>query len=474
MPKLNVPSPPVAQARQQDKLRISTQLYLAVGVATLIGALVASYMQASSGLEALQQFEHVNKQVDNLSRLRRLLLDAETSTRGYLLTHDPSYLDPYGKAVPEIRATIRALEQDYAHDPDKQASANELIQIVRRVINTLETASSHAQQGLPVNHEWLELDNMLMETFRFKHDVMRLKVLASNAKNVERSMRGFQNARVSTVLLAIVSLLLLLLTIVQGQRKQELQERINQLLFSKNEFLESEVTQRTEELTSLATYLTNVREAEKMNLARELHDELGALLTAAKLDADWVERTLPQDVREQVASRMARLRKTLTSGITLKRRITNNLRPALLHDLGLLAALKSLAEEFQRGNEIELELILPEVEPELPEAISLSLFRIVQEGFTNIQNHSKAHHVTLSLQVHKKAIELIIEDDGFGFDPNSPKIARHGLSGIKHRVFTHGGKLDIHSAPGDGVRIRVILPAQARTSLDELGGDGHA
>lgn len=463
MPRLKVPPSPAAQARQHDKLRISTQLYLAVGVATLIGALVASYMQASTGLEALQQFGQINKQVDNLDRLKRLLLDAETATRGYLLTHDARYLDPYGKAVPDIRATIRTLEQDYAHDPDQHASATELIQIVRQVMDTLETASSHAQQGLPVDPGWIELDNVLMETYRFKHDVMKLKVLANNAQNVERSMKGFQNARISTILLAIVSLLLLLLTIVQGQRKQELQERINQLLSSENEFLESEVAQRTEELTNLATYLTNVREAEKMNLARELHDELGALLTAAKLDADWVERTLPEEVREKVASRMARLRQTLTSGITLKRRITNNLRPALLHDLGLIAALKSLAEEFQRGNEIDLRLDLPESEPDLPQTVSLSLFRIVQEAFTNIQNHSRAHHVNLSLRLDKTAIELIIEDDGFGFDPTSPQIARHGLSGIKHRVFTHGGKLDIQTAPGEGVRIRVMLPPQSDT-----------
>lgn len=461
MPKTDVPSTSQAQARQRDRLRVSTQLYLAIGVATLIGALVASYMQASTGLDALKQFESVNRKVDNLDRLRRLLLDAETSTRGYMLTHDPRFLAPYGKAIPQIRSTVRTMEEDYVPGSDQYASATELVQIVHRVIDTLETISSQVQQGLTVEPKLLELDNVLMETYRFRHDVMKLKVQASNAQNVERSMRGFQNARISTVLLAIVSLLLLLLTIVQGQRKHELQEKINELLYTKNEYLENEVAQRTEELTNLATYLTNVREADKMNLARELHDELGALLTAAKLDADWIERTLPKDVRETVSSRLARLRQTLTSGITLKRRITNNLRPALLHDLGLIAALKSLTDEFRRGNEIELTVDLPESEPDLSEKVSLSVFRIVQEAFTNIQNHSQAHHVQLSLKTSKSAIELTIEDDGLGFDPNSPKLARHGLSGIKHRVFTHGGKLDIQTAPGEGVRIRVILPPQS-------------
>lgn len=461
MPSKEVLTAPQDQARQRDKLRVSTQLYLAVGVATLIGALVASYMQASTGLEALQQFEQVNRKVDNLDNLKRLLLDAETATRGYMLTGDPRFLTPYGKAVPQIRKTIAAMGKDYADEPEQRAAAADLVKIVQQAMVTLETVASQVQQNRPVDPDLLELDNALMETYRFKHDAMKYEIQASNAQNVERSMQGFQNARVSTVLLAIVSLLLLLLTIVLGQRKQELQQKINELLYTKTEYLENEVAQRTEELTHLATYLTNVREADKMNLARELHDELGALLTAAKLDADWIERSLPKDVRETVSSRLARLRQTLTSGITLKRRITNNLRPALLHDLGLIAALNSLADEFRRGNEIELTLELPESEPDLSETVALSVFRIVQEAFTNIQNHSHAHHVHLALQTHKSAIELTIEDDGFGFDPSSPKVARHGLSGIKHRVFTHGGKLDIQTAPGQGCRIRVILPSQS-------------
>jgi signal transduction histidine kinase len=190
-----------------------------------------------------------------------------------------------------------------------------------------------------------------------------------------------------------------------------------------------------------------------------MHDELGALLTAAKLDADWIERTLPAESRALVAQRLQRLRQSLIAAITLKRRITNDLRPALLYDLGLIEALKALVAEFRQGEEIEVKVDLPETEPELSDAVSLSLFRIVQEAFTNIRKYAQARHVGVSLRQTPTAIELTIEDDGVGFDPDSPKLARQGLAGIKHRVFTHGGQLDIVSAPGAGVTIRVLLPA---------------
>jgi len=170
---------------------------------------------------------------------------------------------------------------------------------------------------------------------------------------------------------------------------------------------------------------------------------------------------------------LARLRQNLAGGITLKRRITNDLRPALLYDLGLIDALRALIDEFRKGEEIEVKADLPEAEPELSEAVSLSLFRIVQEAFTNIRKYARAHHVSVALHVTSTGIELSIEDDGVGFDLDSPKLARHGLAGIKHRVFTHGGELDINTAPDAGVKIRVVLPADARgeTRYQHRAGD---
>lgn len=455
----NTPSPPSrAPSQWRDGLRLSTHLYLAVGMALLIGMLVASYLQASAGLGAMRQLGISSQHANHLDHLNLLLLDAQSAARGYALTHDPAYLASYRASAKKIRGSLQVIKDD--HKDDRPTATAELIKQAQALAARMELTTRNIERGMPLEKNWFDQTTMAMNAYKRLHNTMKAELLTANLENVRQSINGFENARISTILLAIASLLLLVLAISQQQKKQELREEIQLMLEAENERLEREVRQRTEELTHLATYLTEVREAEKLHLAREMHDELGALLTAAKLDADWIERTLPSESRTLVAQRMTRLRESLTSGITLKRRITNDLRPALLYDLGLIEALRVLIDEFRQSEEkIEVKAELPEAEPELSEAVSLSLFRIVQEAFTNIRKYARAQHVGVSLRLTPTAIELTIEDDGVGFDLDSPKLARHGLAGIKHRVFTHGGQLDIRTAPGAGVTIRAVLPA---------------
>jgi protein-histidine pros-kinase len=438
-------------------LRPSTHLYLAVGMALLIGMLVASYMQASAGLDALKQFGISSLHASHLDGLNLLLLDAQSATRGYALTEDPAYRTSFQASARKIQDTILVINQDHQIEP--RPNTIELIKKAQALVAHMELGNRLIERGVALDKGWFDKGTMAMDAYEMQHTTMKAELLTENLKNVRQSVNGFENARISTVLLSIASLMLLVLAIAQKQKKQELREKINHMLEAENERLEREVRFRTEELTNLATYLTDVREKEKLHLAREMHDELGALLTAAKLDADWIERKLPPESRTLVAQRMARLRQSLIGGITLKRRITNDLRPALLYDLGLIDALRALIDEFRQSEEIEVKADLPEAEPELSEAVSLSLFRIVQEAFTNIRKYARARHVSVTLHVTPPGIELSIEDDGVGFDLDSPKVARHGLAGIKHRVFTHGGELDIRTAPDAGVKIRVVLPA---------------
>lgn len=444
--------------RWPDVLRRRTQLYLAAGMALLISTLVASYMQSSIGVDALEQIERINQRGDRLDRLHTLLLDAETATRGYLLTRDPAYLAPYREAVPKITVAIRAIELEPGGDPDQRAAAARLVQSARGAAASLDRTVEYGKHNDAPEKSWLDHDKLAMDAYRGEHAELKTMLVRNNARLVKQSADSFRNARISAVLLALASLLLLVLAIAQSHRQQELSDRITELMQADNQRLEREVLQRTAELTNLATYLTHVRETEKLNLARELHDELGALLTAAKLDADWIERKLPAETPTLIIERLARMRQSLIQGITLKRRITDDLRPALLFDLGLIEALRTLADEVRQGGEIDLQLELPQDEPELGGAVSLSLFRIVQEGFTNIRKYAQARHVRVALRVREKAVELSIGDDGVGFDPGSPKLARHGLAGIKHRVYTHGGTLEIRAAPGAGVTIRVVIP----------------
>lgn len=454
MPNLPSPAPGRAASQWHDGLRRNTHLYLAVGMAFLIGMLVTSYMQASAGLEAMKQFATSSLHAGHLDHLHLLLLEAQAATRGYALTRDPAHLASGRASLATIRDDMEVIKQDSEGNP----SMEDLVRQAQALAARMEHANRQIERGARLEEGWFDENGRAMAAYKSRHSAVKAALLTENLLNAGQSMKNFENARLSTVLLAIASLMLLMLAISLKQKKQELGERIQRMLEAENERLEREVHRRTEELTNLATYLTEVRETEKLHLAREMHDELGALLTAAKLDADWIERTLPADARELVSQRLMRLRQNLVGGITLKRRITNDLRPALLYDLGLIEAVKALIEEFRQSEEIEVTVDLPEAEPELSEAVSLSLFRIVQEAFTNIRKYARAHHVGVSLRVGPTTVELSIEDDGVGFDLASPKLARHGLAGIKHRVFTHRGQLDIRTAPGAGVTIRAVLP----------------
>lgn len=448
----------LASRQRHENWYRSTHLFLAAGMALLIGILVASYMQASSGLDAMRQFAISSRHASHLDQIHLLFLELQATSRGYALTRNPAYLASYRETSAEIYDSLQVIEQDYRDELHPEV--RDLIKKAHVMAAITDITVAQLQRGHTPDKSYFEQGTLAMNEFRRQHDIMKRGMLSRNMVNIADSIGSFKNARFTTVLLAIASLLLLAAAISQKQKKQELRNKLQEMLEAENERLEREVRHRTKELTNLATYLTDVRETEKLDLAREMHDELGALLTAAKLDADGIERTLPPEARSLITQRMARLRQSLIGGITLKRRITNNLRPALLYDLGLIEALNALIEEFRQGEEvIEIETELPETEPELSEDLALSLFRIVQEGLTNIRKYARARHVRVSLRIAPACIELSIEDDGVGFDLDSPQIARHGLAGIKHRVFTHGGKLDIRTAPGKGVRLHAVLPA---------------
>jgi protein-histidine pros-kinase len=196
--------------------------------------------------------------------------------------------------------------------------------------------------------------------------------------------------------------------------------------------------------------------AERARLARELHDELGALLTAAKMDASWLLRSLGATAGPDIQARFRRLIDTIGSGITIKRRIIDDLRPPLLQGLGLVEALRALTDEL-RG-EYQLALQLPASEPPCSEEQSLALFRIVQESLTNTRKYAHARHIEVGLALVDNMLHLWVGDDGVGFDPDSPQLSRHGLAGMQHRTQMFEGHFAVRSAPGQGTRIDARMP----------------
>lgn len=210
-----------------------------------------------------------------------------------------------------------------------------------------------------------------------------------------------------------------------------------------------------------AVWLQRTREAEREALARELHDELGSLLTAARLDVAWLA-VQPASHDPAIAQRLAALQRVLVQGIELKRQIVEDLHPTVLTHLGLVPALEQLLAEHRTRSASRVSATL-DASVVLTGEPALALFRIVQESLTNIQKYAGAGLVRVLLRRAPGRVELSIGDDGAGFDPATVGPGHHGLAGMRHRMLAIGGRLDVVSATGAGTTIHASMPLPART-----------
>jgi PAS domain S-box-containing protein len=210
----------------------------------------------------------------------------------------------------------------------------------------------------------------------------------------------------------------------------------------------------------LTEHLQNVREEERLHIAREIHDELGQLLTVLKMDVSWLNRKL-QPASEPVKEKITELLSLIDVTVKKVRHISSELRPSLLDDLGLIAAMEWHTEEFQNRSGIGIEVTLPPAELLLPEPVKIGLFRILQEALTNVARHSGADKVVVTLLQKENSLILTIKDNGKGFDAENAKKKTLGLLGMKERTLMIGGEYKITGVQGEGTIVEVIVPLPA-------------
>jgi signal transduction histidine kinase/uncharacterized membrane protein YtjA (UPF0391 family) len=243
------------------------------------------------------------------------------------------------------------------------------------------------------------------------------KLIASTASKMELAQlqvkRSLQLSRIGIAAVAWPALLAFYLYLRQTNALKLAGRPPAGLLQQERDLLEAQVRERTATLAELATHLQQVREQERGHLARELHDELGALLTAAKLDVARLKSKLGSS--SDVTQRLQHLTETLNSGIALKRRIIEDLRPSSLANLGLVASLEILAREFSERSGMEVETAWSRCGTGRGDAAHV--YRLVQESLTNIGKYAQAKMVDISLRRYENHIEVEIKDDGQGFDP---------------------------------------------------------
>ena len=235
----------------------------------------------------------------------------------------------------------------------------------------------------------------------------------------------------------------------------------NALAYQQRLAAEADLQESYERLRALAANLELVREEERTQIARELHDQLGQALTAMKFDLAWLtDRLVPTDAT------LARKAKAVTTQmdtmIKTVRRIATELRPGMLDDLGLVASIEWQARDFEKRTGIACEVSVPAQLLPLTRAQSLALFRIFQEALTNVARHANAHQIEAQLTATLETVTLQVHDDGRGLQPG--KIAgRHslGLLGMRERAQRLGGTFDIQSVPGDGTIVTVSIPLKS-------------
>lgn len=228
---------------------------------------------------------------------------------------------------------------------------------------------------------------------------------------------------------------------------------------------EDQLKERQIELRNLSAQVLEAREEEKTRIARELHDELGQLLTAMKMDLGWLRERLPAGEAE-IANKARRMDETLDQTVTSVRRIAADLRPLMLDDLGLADAAAWLVEDFEKRSGIDCECrILNGAKAEgIDRNVTNTVYRALQESLTNIARHARAGNAWVLLQFDEDGLRLEVEDNGQGVgSADLAKSRSLGLKGMRERVFHIGGSLEISNPPRGGTRVYVRVPYAAAT-----------
>jgi signal transduction histidine kinase/CheY-like chemotaxis protein len=230
---------------------------------------------------------------------------------------------------------------------------------------------------------------------------------------------------------------------------------------------EIEILRSQEQLRELSAHIQDVREQERLALAREVHDDMGSMLTAIKLDVAWLGRRLDKG-EAALHEKISDIEILVSKCAEAASNIARNLRPSALDSFGIIAAIEIETREFEQRTGIPCSIESVDKGEEVTPNIAITLFRIYQEALNNIIKHAHASKVTVAIYNRKHNIELTVKDNGRGLDePDRLKPRSFGLRGIKERVARFGGEVHISGSLGQGTSIKVTLPHSAAETLPQ-------
>ncbi|MCV2356506.1 CHASE3 domain-containing protein [Paucibacter sp. B2R-40] len=424
-----------------------------------------SFLRATSSLEELA----LMGKIQLITRTMLVgLLDAETSQRNYLLTADKVYLEPYENGVAVCKEGMQELGLALGRDPAFTA-------LLADTQLHLDAKQAMLARGLLLTDagQGEQARQLVKSGFGKSHmDAFRLNITALLRLETERMAaeqaslaRTLVINRIGLAGLCAACLLALFLYVRQSLiLKQQLQDSSRTLRDDRDQ-LQDEAGISTLMLTELTQHLLTAREDERGRLARNLHDELGALLTSAKLDAARIKSRLSQTAAAAPAApgvaealeRLAHLVGTLNASIALGRTIIEDLRPSTLSNLGLLPTVEILVREFAEAKGLQAHCDLQPVA--LASGTEIVVYRVMQEAITNVSKYAQASQIWVGMKQEAGWVTVSVRDDGVGFDAEDTPRSTYGLLGMRVRVEAEGGRLTVVSEKGQGTLIQLLLPA---------------
>jgi signal transduction histidine kinase len=440
--------------------------YVAVPPFLIVGFLAALFFLTGAGQERLQEAsERLQK-----SALREHVIDdlqigvarAVATQRGFLLTGDQKYSQSYDRYAADVETRLERLRLAYADSDSNLAEVRTLhVLIGKRLADLAMIVAIQKTQGTSAAITLLKT-SVGSDTGEAINDILEQLRDRESREHATADAHWSQSLTLSRwITLAGTIFNMLLVGIAARLVYMDMRRRTLQTAELRDQKLklEREAEERNHELIELSTHLQSVAEREKASIARELHDELGGLLVGARMDISWAEQHLSQ-MDSGMRQRLQRVQQNLSAGVDLKRRIIEELRPTLLDNVGLFAALRWQLKATCGSAGLKCIESYPDEEPTFTSEASIALFRIAQEAFTNILKHSAAKSVDITLNMDSDAIIMQISDDGKGIPAGRlTATGSHGMASMRHRVRALGGRLDVRSAASGGTVLLVRIPA---------------
>ncbi|MGC3981760.1 MAG: CHASE3 domain-containing protein [Steroidobacteraceae bacterium] len=427
-------------------------------IALVVCAFLVTEARRAETMNSAVQIRDAQERMRLLADLAYAASDAESGQRGYLLTHEPEYLQPYNEAKQRIATLLPELHTAYANNTQETPHIERISTLIEKKLtelnSSLELSESTGTTAMSVQLVKTGVGLRWMSQVREEVEGIRNR----ERDNIYLGIRKWeQQHSISRYIDGGGALLNVLLLLVAGVY---ITRDIERRTAAVNE-LDKLVAQRTTELSELSTHLLRVTEREKSRLARELHDELGGLLVAIKMDLAQLAKKMDVNAAD-IQPRWQRIQSAISAGVDLKRRVIEELRPTLLDNMGLIAALQWQAEQTCSQAGVALQLSMPGEEPTLDTHASIAIFRVAQETFTNMVKHARATAAKLTLQITEHELILTIEDNGIGIAAEQRnKSGSHGLLSMKHRMHAIGGSFYVGPAVPKGTRSVVRVPMNA-------------